>query len=665
MKTSKFKYIVGALLCMSLASCNDFLDREPLDQLSAENYFNSVNDLAAYTICYYSNFSTHGGYGLGTLNNDNETDNQVSGGNLAYYAKDQWIVPDYAGGWSFTNIRAYNYFFENVLPKYEANAITGDIAMVRHYIGEMYFLRAWDYFQKLQIFGDFPIITQTYPDDEFILIEASKRRPRNEVARFILEDLDKAIELMSNDVEKKNRLTKDAALLLKSRVALFEASFETYHRGTPRIPGETGWPGAQMNYNANFSIDLDAEIDFFLSECMDAAKQVADKIALTSNSHQMNPTNSPTGWNPYFEMFSAIDMSAIPEVLFWRAYNYDLNILHATGVYLFSGGNMGLTKGLIDSFLMKDGSPIYANKGDYQGDKTIMNAKANRDERLQLFVAGEDDIKILADASHATNQPYNTIYDVFPNILESGEFRDVTGYRYRKCYSYEPGQTASVGIVSTYGSIVFRAVEAYLNYMEACYMRNGNLDETAKGYWRAIRERAGVSTDFDHTIRLTDMNKEKEGDWGAYSAGQLVDATLYNIRRERRNELMGEGIRMMDLKRWRAMDQMMTQKYIVEGINLWDGADARYVDANGNSLLVADGTTSSNVSSPELSTYLQPFRRFESNNLLYDGFTWSKANYLEPIGYRDIQLASPDGTVENSVIYQNPYWPTNADTALE
>lgn len=663
MRTNKFHYILGAMLCVSLASCDDFLEREPLDQISSANYFTSANDLAAYTICYYSNFPTHSGYGIGTLASDNDTDNQVSNsGSLTNYAPGQWRVPDYSGSWNFTNIRAYNYFFENVLPKYESGEITGDPLMVKQYIGEMYLLRAWDYFQKLQIFGDFPIITRTFSDNNEELIAASKRSPRNKVARFILEDLDKAIDLMSNDVEKKNRLTKDVALLLKSRVALFEASFLTYHRGTPRVPGEVGWPGANMDYNADFSIDLDTEIDFFLSQCMESSKQVADKIVLTANSHQMNPTDFPTGWNPYFEMFSAIDMSVIPEVLFWRSYNYDLNILHSTGVYLYSGGNMGLTKGLIDSFLMKDGSPIYVGNNGYQGDNTIMKVKENRDERLQLFVAGEEDVKVLADQNHP-RMNYNVVPAEFPNILVPGENKDVTGYRFRKCFSYEPGQTAAVGLVSTYGSIVFRAVEAYLNYMEASYMKNGNLDDTAQKYWRAIRERAGVSSDFEKNIRLTDLNKEKVGDWGVYSGDRLVDATLYNIRRERRNELIGEGLRMMDLKRWRALDQV--KDYIVEGMNLWAGADGRYVSAEGTSLLDASGTTTANVSAPELGTYLQPFRKFETNNLLYNGFTWSKANYLYPIGYRDLQLASPDGTVENSVIYQNPYWPTEAGTALE
>lgn len=56
---------------------------------------------------------------------------------------------------------------------------------------------------------------------------------------------------------------------------------------------------------------------------------------------------------------------------------------------------------------------------------------------------------------------------------------------------------------------------------------------------RAVRERAGVDPDFTKTINATDLSQET--DWGKYSGGQVVDATLLNIRRERRCEFIGEG----------------------------------------------------------------------------------------------------------------------------
>lgn len=70
-------------------------------------------------------------------------------------------------------------------------------------------MRAYQYFNKLVSLGDFPIVTEVLPDETEVLKEESKRQPRNKVARFIIEDLDRAIELMSLTTDNgKNRLTK-------------------------------------------------------------------------------------------------------------------------------------------------------------------------------------------------------------------------------------------------------------------------------------------------------------------------------------------------------------------------------------------------------------------------------------------------------------------------
>ena len=53
----------------------------------------------------------------------------------------------------FDNIRKCNYFLEQVLPKYEAGAIGGNEVDVKQYIGEIYFLRAHEYFKRLQLMG--------------------------------------------------------------------------------------------------------------------------------------------------------------------------------------------------------------------------------------------------------------------------------------------------------------------------------------------------------------------------------------------------------------------------------------------------------------------------------------------------------------------------------
>lgn len=89
---------------------------------------------------------------------------------------------------------------------------------------------------------------------------------------------------------------------------------------------------------------------------MSAAEQVADVIKLTPNSGVFNPANDNdiSGWNDYFDMFSAEDMSGFEEVLFWRDYySGDFTIAHGATAYVASGGNNGMLHNYVQSFLMK------------------------------------------------------------------------------------------------------------------------------------------------------------------------------------------------------------------------------------------------------------------------------------------------------------------------
>jgi hypothetical protein len=189
--------------------------------------------------------------------------------------------------------------------------------------------------------------------------------------------------------------------------------------------------------------------------------------------------------------------------------------------------------------------------------------------------------------------------------------------------------------------------------------KSGTIDSKADEYWRAIRTRAGVDPDYSKTITATDMSKEALNDWGAYSKGVLLNPTLYNIRRERRNELMAEGLRYMDLRRWRAMDQMINNPYHIEGIKIWGEMQNWYKNDDGSSQLIY-GTDKANVSSPERSMYLRPYEKV-STSLVYNGYKWSMAHYLQPIAVQHFLITASDGkTVSTSPIYQNPGWPTVA-----
>ena len=652
----KIQVVAVSLGLMVMTGCNKYLDREPLSNVTPENYLWNEADLAAYTIARY-NFPTHSGFNVGTFGTDNNTDNQASTGYSTRWVPGEWRVPQSGSSWEFGNIRQHNYFLQTVVPRWNANKIAGNKATIDHYVGEGYFLRAYEYFNKVQALGDFPILREILPDNMDVLTAASNRRPRNEVARFIISDLDSAIQLLKEvSPNGKNRISKYAALLFKSRVALHEASWLTYHKGTAQVPGGPNWPGTGKV--DNFTINIDTEIDYFLTQAMDASSKVADAIPLET-SLKDNGYNSSQ--NRYARMFADEDMNGYNEVLLWRRYDPTKGITHNVNHYINqNGGNTGYTRGFVDNFLMQNGLPIYAAGSGYHGDEWVGDIKTDRDNRLQLFMKIPGELRY-TDKNNANGTP---VLEGNPDIIGLTETKYVTGYAVKKGFSYLAKN--SEGNNSSTGAIVFRAVEAYLNYIEASYLKEHTINSKADAYWKAIRVRAGVNPDFNITIAATIMTEEAKNDFAAYSKGQLLsDATLYNIRRERRSELMAEGMRYFDLKRWRALDQLKTTPYIIEGFKLWGAMQDWYKNTDGTSKLIEAETAgkTANVSKKSESLYLRPYRiNLAAGNFVKDGYKYTPAHYLEPIAIQHLIItAGNTSDLGTSVIYQNPGWPLEAN----
>ena len=662
----KFKYLsifmLGTALT-GLTACNDFLNMEPESSITPAAFFSSEADLAAYSINLY-NFScfTPGSYGIGTFGNDNGTDNQAATGYSNLWVPGERQVPSDGGEWDFKAIRNCNYFLDNVLPKYEAGQISGSEANIRHYIGEVYLLRANNYFNKLQSIGDCAIIETAMADDKELLMEATVRRPRHIVARFILSDLDKAIELLAESGPGgKNRISKDVAYLLKSRVALYEGTWLKHHAGTAFVPGGSGWPGSNDE-----GFNSATEIKFFLEEAMKAAKVVGDKLVgnLVNNTDVNEGMNKAfTSLNPYFTMFCDTDMDKYSEVLMWREFIKAENVYHNIQMQLQNnGGGTGWTRGLVNSYVMRNGLPIYAAGSGYDSEWEKQGVTATlqeRDSRIQLFTKKDKDIEnFLANGD-------TTWVDMRWVVMGNSSTKNTTGYANKKGKHYD-GNMQVQHYMGTTGSIVFRGTEALLNYMEAnCELNNGaSIDQTASNYWQALRERAKVNKDYMVTVNATDLDKEAEGDWGVYSHGKQVTSLLYNIRRERRNELIGEGLRWMDLKRWRACDQV--QNYHIEGMRYWGSIyEGKWLDKNtGDEITEVDveGGTG-NMSSESISgVYIRPYQITKISNSVFEGYNFTPAHYLTPIAQSAFRKASPDGNLENSVIYQNPGWSKVAGT---
>ena len=685
-------------LALSLTACNDYLDITPPSQVTPETYFNSADQLGAYTIKYYKNNDDVQGnrgnnlfpsFGIGGssygffLDDDQGTDNESGTNGRFYDGTTMAKVGSGGGSWSFGTINDINYFLETVVPKWKAGEIKGSEEQVRHYIGEGYMLRATEYFGKLRDLGDFPILRNTLPVDKQALIEASKRRPRNEVARFIIEDLDSAIMLLSDGSATggRTRITRDAALLFKSRVALYEATFEKYFAGTPFVSEKgAGWPGAEKTYNADYSYNNAQEVSYFLDQALAAAKEVVDHHpSLTTNNKKVLGGETFDS-NPYYELFSTVDPSGRDEAIMYRVYDINVGGGHCFNQYI--KGGRGYTQEYANCFLMTNGLPIYAEGSGYAGDDFVGDTKTNRDYRWQLFMKAPNEYVYAdnLDQRIGEGQKNKKSDNYRVPALQGGTVDFTTSTGYTKGKGWATNSTWSKGGWDLTAAIIFRSAEAYLNYIEAAWEKYGDgLDSYAWDCWSKLRARAGIAEDPNVTINATDLDLEERTshDFGLYSAGsRITSKVLYNIRRERRCELISEGLRWDDLIRWRALDQLKQQPYYLHGCKVFgpmqeyfmtskmSGRKAVYLwdqsDPNKNTLSSPNDTKGGFNGD---ASYFCLLRVSSLSDWYESGYSWRMAHYLSPIAENHFLESTLDGvSVDDSPIYQNPFWGTTHDT---
>ena len=626
----KYIYILSTICLMGMTSCDSFLEREPLDFGNEETYFKTADDLKIFVNDIYSILPKNVQLWGGLYSEDITSDNQCAvGAQSLFYKGDKKTVAVGNSQWNFSNLRTINYYINKTESKVADGTINGEDAMVKHYLGEGYFFRAWDYFRLLRNFGDVPIVKEMVPDNQAVLTEKSKRAPRNEVARFILEDLDKAAGMLQQNAPESGRITRDAALALKSRVALYEGTWEKYHAGTCFVPGNAKWPGNSTWPNYQFpSGSAENEVNFFLEEAIKAAQIVADSRSLDAD---------------YAGMFTNGDAFADnDEVILARYYKKGV-IVHSCSAYLKGGGGCNLTRAAVNTYLMANGLPIYAENSGYQGDRTSWHEVQGRDNRLAQTIRPAGFIKEtkMVDGKNVND----TIYYYKPNIgLSNAWEKATTGYELEKWVSKDEAQRKQDQCTTAVP--LLRAAECYLDYIEAYYERYGNLGGNCDRYWKALRQRAGVDADYQKSIAAT--NLEQENDLAVWSRGQKVDNTLYSIRRERRSELMAEGLRLNDLKRWRTLDNMID--YQPEGINFWEEVFNMYS---------AKERDENMVSQKSVSTYVRPLQ-INATSAAYSGYTFPKQHYLEPIPISEFLLTGA-GDASKSPLYQNPGWPRDAD----
>ena len=248
-------------------------------------------------------------------------------------------------------------------------------------------------------------------------------------------------------------------------------------------------------------------------ELLQIAKEAAGK-AVGNNNFSLTPV--------YKDLYSSLDLSKNPEVMLYKAYNSGV-LTHSVIGYTNSSTMMdGLTLDAVNSFLCSDGLPISLSEM-YAGDGSISDVLANRDMRLVQCVEGE------------------LAYIGNPN--EKG-FTSSTGYIITKFNNPTLGPSEILVPNNPTDAPIFWLAEQLLIYAEAAaelgVIAQSDLDATVN----LLRARAGVAP-----LVLGSIPDDPLRD-------PDVSPLLWEIRRERRSELIMDGFREWDIRRWGKLEYL-------------------------------------------------------------------------------------------------------------
>jgi starch-binding outer membrane protein, SusD/RagB family len=500
----KILIIVLLGFCTTFSACQDWLTTEPLDQITEASFFNNANDFTVYVNRFHP--STGGTYSWG----DPHTDILVYSNNPPSRLAGDITIND-GPGYSYANIRRVNYLLEKI------DEWEGDFADIQQAAGEAYYFRAFYYWQLLRNFGDVHWIDSVLNMESPELF--STRDPRNVVADNIIADLDTAaMYLQSDRGDGYSRLNRWFALLLQSRVALYEGTWQKYHDGTV------------------FGVE-NADPEKYLNIAADAAREIMD-----SGLYSLHSTGDPE--NDYYNTFNWRDFTDNPEAMRWTKMDLTQDINAGRKLfYLAYPEHKGFTKALIDQYLDIEGQPI-AVSSLYQGDDTIEDEVQNRDPRLdQSIFTQNNPLYVYEDGSV-------DYYDVtFSRFFQDVSHSNATGYHVRKQY-YEYRQYHHTQHEET-PTLNDRYAEVLLNYAEAKTELGTLTQEDLDISINLLRDRVGMP-------HLVLGNITHDPNWAYPDLSPIIN----EVRRERLVELAGENFRMDDLFRWAAMRYLTGERAI-------------------------------------------------------------------------------------------------------
>ena len=503
----KRNIFIALALFAGLSSCDDWLNKSPLSEIEEENYFRTETDLQLFSNGFYNSILNKSPYDeQSDVYVQQELSDEMLGG-------ENRIVPASGGGWSWTALRSVNTLLGNVDKCEDEAAVTKYTALAR-------FFRAYFYYDKVKRFGDVPWYDKEMFSDDPDLYKA--RDSRELVMTNMLADIDYAIENLPTHAEESSspfRVTRGAALALKSRFCLYEGTYRKYHNLT--LEGN--------------------DYTYYLQQAAQAAEELID-----GGEYHLYSTGNPE--EDYLMLFAEEDANPDEYILAIK-FDYGMSVYHNATAHTLvpTQGRPGLTRKLINTYLMKDGTRFT----DRAGWETMPFTEEVKDRDPRL-------------AQSIRTPGYHRIGRT--EILAPDLSVSVTGYQPIK-YVQDP--SASGGQVdrndrSTCDLPVFRLAEVMLNFAEAKAELGTLTQEDLDKSVNEIRNRVGMPH-----LNLAQANANPDSylssaEYGYANVTGSNQGVILEIRRERAIELTQEGFRFDDLVRWKAgacIDQSLMGMY--------------------------------------------------------------------------------------------------------
>lgn len=579
MKSNKL-YIVLGLIGLVMSACMDF---SPEANLGDNQVWNSKENFQLYANQFYGWLQDiqGGNYQNGLSDGPHSdfrsdlictsTENVYSSGTFSKPATD----PNY--GTLYTRI-----YYTNLLIKH---AEEFGKERVGEPLGEAYFFRAYLYFELVQLYGDVVLLTQPIDLNSERLYAA--RDSRTIVVDQILADLDSAAVYLPETPKEDGRVGKDAAWALSGKVALYEGTWEKFHR-------DNLWQTGDVNSMTN----------------SDRVKTLLHK-AITSSEKVMSRgnyelfSNATLGEKSYRYMFILEDAAQCNPANVGKAANHEyiikkrhragdklsLNITHA-----MTNNIVYYTRKFANMHLCQDGLPIEISPL-FGGYNQPNDEYKNRDNRMLQNLMQHGENYWTNDGKWRTAWTDADLANSLTNSVVGN-----TGYHNKKW-----GVERQVD--DNYESMdwpVLRYAEVLLNWAEAKFEYDGRInDGDLNRSLNKVRKRSNP--------KMTPLSNQLVADNGLDMRQE--------IRRERTVELILEGKRIDDLKRWATAATEMPMDQVGVWFSPW-------LETNWTNC---------------------PYQR-DANNciVLYTGRVWDDKLYLYPLPSDQLQL--------NSALEQNPGW---------